>query len=169
MLKKDFIAKVSEILNQQGITKKISVPDTALTITDDEGGSKRIVIKIPKRSAQYNQQDVKNIIDACLAVMEDCVKRGDELTFTGIGTLGVKYRAPRMVRAPMSDEWHQVPEHYSPYVKLGNIMQAAARIYGATLKDSQIRLPDPIYDIGDREMDFDEMNFGSEDGDEYGC
>ena len=143
------------------MTKKMAVPDAGLTIMDDHGHQKKFSVKIPDRSVFYNKKDVQNIVDACLAVMEDCLKRGEDIVMYGIGTFGLKYRAPRMVKAPGSDEWQQIPEHYVPYWKFGNVMQNAARIYEAALRDSKINLPDPVYDDGDLDEDF-------EDGEENG-
>jgi nucleoid DNA-binding protein len=143
--------------------KKVSVPDGVFYVVDEEGNSKKISIKVPDRSMGYNKQDVKNIVDACLAVMEDCLKRGDDLTFYGIGTMGLRWRAPRMTKPPMSDEWVQIPGHYVPYFKFGNVMQSAVKIYEQSLKESQINIPEPIYDIGDKEIDF-ELEDGDDDG-----
>lgn len=155
IFKQDFIKKVTDVLGENDIKKRMSVPNTNLTVTDEEGNSKKFAVKIPDRYMLYNHKDVQNIVDACLAVMEDCLKRGDELTMYGIGTLGLKYRAPRMVKIPLTEEWTQVPEHYVPHMKFGNTLMSAARFYEASLRESQISVPEPIYDIGDKELDFD--------------
>lgn len=145
----------------------MSVSDTQLYISDDFEHKYRITVNIPDKEVYYTKKDVANIIDGCLAVMEDCLKRGEDLSIYGIGTLGVKYRAPRMVKTPGSDVYHQVPEHYAPNVQFGNIFKTAAKIYGANLKESQINLPDPIYDIGDRPIEF-EYDMFDEDGEDDG-
>lgn len=135
----------------------MTAPNTFFNISDDQGHKKRFTVKPSDYEVSYNKSDVQKVVEACLAVIEDCIKRGEDINFYGIGTIGVKYRAPRMVKEPLSDVWHQVPEHYIPYWKFGNVMLRAAKIYENALRESQVNLPDPIYDIGDRELDFEDM------------
>lgn len=166
MQKKDFISKVDEVLRDNDVKKKVSVPDTFFYVMDDSGNKKKLYVKIPDRTVSYNKADVQNIVDACWAVVEDCLKRGEDLTFYGIGTFGLKWRAPRMTKAPMTDDWYSIPGHYVPNFKYGNILQNAVKIYEQNLKESEINVPDPIYDIGDREFDFDSLyDMPDEDGD----
>ena len=141
----------------------MSAPNSNLTITDDSGDSRRITVRIPDRQIPYNKRDIGIVIDACLAVMEDCLRRGEELTFYGFGSMGLKWRAPRMVKAPMSDEWTEIPGHYVPNFKFGNVFQSAVKIYEQSLRESKIQLPDPVYDMGDEGFDFDAYVAGSFD------
>lgn len=154
------------MLKENGITKRMSVPNTQFYVVDDRGNKKAFTVNIPPRDVALNRTDILNVVDACLAVMEDCIKRGEDLTFYGIGTLGLKWRAPRMVKAPGSDEWMEVPEHYVPCIQFGNVLKTAARIYEASLHESRINTPDPIYDIGDRPMEFSYDDYYGEDDDE---
>lgn len=151
--KQDFITKVSEVLRDHDVTKSVSVPNTYITILDDKENKRKLPVKIPDRQIAYTKTDIRNIVDACLAVMEDCLRRGEELTFYGFGTMGSKYRAPRMVKKPMTEEWCDIPGHYVPYMKFGAVFQNAVRFYEMVMKESTIDLPDPIYDPGDRPID----------------
>jgi DNA-binding protein HU-beta len=170
MQKKDFISKVDEVLKNNDLKKKVSVPDTFFYIMDDFGNKKKLSVKVPDRLVSYNRADVQNVVDACLAVIEDCIRRGEELTFFGIGTFSLKWRAPRMTKAPLTDDWYSVPGHYVPSFKCGSILNTAAKLYEQSLKEKELNVPEPIYDIGDRELDFETM-YGDcyeEEGDEDG-
>lgn len=156
MFKKEFVYAVCDVLKDNDITKKIAVPNYPLYVVDDHDNKKMFSIKVPDREVNYTIADVRNVLDAMLAVMEDCLKRGDEITLFGVGTFGVKRRAPKMVKLPGTDEWTTVPEYYSPYVKFGNVFKSAARLYGKVLDESSITLPDPIYDEDDESEDGDE-------------
>jgi len=153
MNKAELTTKVSEVLRNNGITKHVNVASYPMYISDDEGNQKKFVVPIPAREVPFNKVDAGHFIDAFFAVLEDCIRRGEELNIYGIITFGLKVQSARMLKIPGSDEYISVPPKMIPYVKFGNMLKTAARLYDAKVKESRIELPPPIYDSCESEDD----------------
>lgn len=146
MNKPELVSKVGEVLRTSGIKKAVSVPDCSLYVMDDAGNKKKFTVSVPDREVQYTIRDVSNILDGIFAVVEDAIKHGEEIHLYGIGSLKLSKRAAGMMKVPDKDEWYEVPEHYIPYFKVGEVIKQAARFYDATLAKSKIDPMAPIYD-----------------------
>ncbi len=151
MNKTDLISKAGEVLRTNDIKRMVSVPDYSLYVMDEDGDKKKFTVSIPDRYVNYTRRDVSNCLEAILAVIEDCVKHGEEVNIYGFGTLKLSKRAAGMMKVPDKDEWYEVPEHYIPYVKIGAVIKQAARYYDGVLKDSEVELLPPIYDFCESE------------------
>lgn len=146
MNKADFIKVVARTLRENKATKTVSIPKRVFTISDDTGKSSSFTVKSSDREVMYTIDDVETVIECCIAVLEDAIKHGDSVSFHGIGSLGVAYRMPKMVRIPDTGEWTEIPGHYSPKFSVGALLRMDAKIYEESLNDTMPSLPPPVYD-----------------------
>lgn len=135
MNKKEFIARVTDALRSNNMRKPVSVNKHTFHITDNEGNAADFVIKRKDKNVIYTIDDVSNIVDACLAVIEDAVRCGEDVTMYGYGTLGVKYRAGRTTIDPHYGRECEVPARYVPKFTYGKILKMAALDYEMKMRD----------------------------------
>lgn len=135
MNKKEFISKVAETLRENNLRKPVSMRKHTFHITDDDGNSADFNIRKQEKSVLYTVDDAANIIDACLAVILDSIKNGEEINIKGFGSLGLHYRAARRTKEPNSGEWCEIEARYVPKFAYGNDLRMAARLYEASLAD----------------------------------
>ena len=138
MNKKDLISKTTEVLRANNIRKPISIPKQVFHISDDEGNSKDFVVRKTDKSVLYNTNDVSEILDACMAVIEDSLRRGEEVYVHGFGTLTVQKRAARQTKHPDTREVIYIDERYIPKFSFGNNLRMAAKMYELSLNDKSI-------------------------------
>lgn len=136
MTKKDLIGRVVSVLQSNGVSKKISTPKQVFHISDDEGNHKDFVVRKTDKEVFFNANDVAFIIDACLSVVEDAIKHGEEVTLHGFGTLGLYHRAARKTKKVGTDEWIDIDARYVPKFVSGNNLKIAAKLYEMSLSDS---------------------------------
>lgn len=135
MNKKEFITRVTDALRSNNMRKPVSVNKHTFHITDNEGNAADFVIKRKDKNVIYTIDDVANIVDACLAVIEDAIRCGEDVTMYGYGTLGVKYRAARTTIDPHYKNECEVSARYVPKFTYGKILKTAARDYEMKMKD----------------------------------
>lgn len=148
MNKRDFIRSVSEVLRDNNIKKPISIPKQVFHISDDEGNTRDFAIKKIDKTAIYTINDVNAIIDACIYVIQECLKKGDPITIHGFGTLGLRYRKPRTTKSVNNNEDIVIEGRYVPKFTFGNDLRMCAKVYELSLSD-RIPEPEPIYDKAD--------------------
>lgn len=136
MNKRELVSRVSNVLRENGVAKPVSSPKKVLHISDDEGNCRDFIVKQVNKKVLFNINDINSIIDACLAVIEDSIKRGEEVSIHGFGTLGVHKRAGRVTKHPITQEWVNVDERYVPKFSFGNNLRTAAKLYELSLKDN---------------------------------
>lgn len=129
MNKKELISRVTEALRVNNMRKPISVKKHTFHITDEDGNAADFHIKQQDKNVLYTVDDTANIIDACLAVILDAIKNGEEISIKGFGNLGLHYRAARRTKEPNSGEWCEVEARYVPKFAYGNDLRMAARLY----------------------------------------
>ena len=135
MNKKEFATRVSETLRENNLRKPVSIRKHTFHITDSEGNSADFDIRRRDKSVIYTYDDVINIIDACVAVIIDALKRGEDVTIRGFGSLGLKYRATRRTKEPGTEKWCEIEAHHVPKFDIGNDLKMAARLYDLALKE----------------------------------
>ena len=135
MNKKEFISRVTETLRSNGLRKPVSVRKHTFHITDDEGNSADFNIRQQEKNVLYTVDDTANIIDACLAVILDAIRNGEDVNIKGFGCLGLHYRAARRTKEPISGEWCTVDARYVPKFAYGNDLRMAARLYEVSLAE----------------------------------
>lgn len=153
MNKKEFVARVTEVLRENDTKKPISAKKHVFHISDNEGNNADFVVKQKNKSVIYTIEDTTNIVDACLAVIEDALKRGEEISIHGFGSLGLHYRAARTTVDPYYGEPCEVEARYIPKFTYGKILRMAARLYELSLKESEVDLlPPPMDDFEDGDI-----------------
>lgn len=135
MNKKKLINKIVEVLHENNIRKPITAQKTVFHISDDYGNQSDFVVKKSDRGLLFTVKDVTEIVDACLAVIEDSIKHGEEISIHGFGTLGVHHRAARQTKHPDTGEPVHINARYVPKFSFGNTLRMAAKVYELSLND----------------------------------
>ena len=129
MNKKELSSRVAEVLRANNIRKPVSVKKQTFHITDEDGNTADFHIKHQEKNVLYTVDDTANVIDACIAVILDAIKNGEEISIKGFGSLGLHYRAARRTKEPNSGEWCEIEARYIPKFSYGNDLRMAARLY----------------------------------------
>ncbi len=137
MNKKELINKVVDVLKDNDIRKPISAQKTTLHISDDNGNKSDFIIKKSERGLLFTTNDITSILDAFLAVIEDSLKHGEDITIHGFGSLGVKHRAARQTKHPDTGEVVDVDARYIPKFNYGNTLRMAAKVYEMSINDTR--------------------------------
>ena len=137
MNKKELASKVADVLRLNDIRKPVKIKKHSFKITDEEGHIASFSVKPKDKMILYSVDDVLNIIDACLAVIIDAMKNGEEVAIRGFGSLGLHYRAARRAKQPGTDEWCEIDAHYTPKFFVGNDLKDAAKLYDINCKTRQ--------------------------------
>lgn len=138
MNRRDFLRRVSERLREDGARKPISIPKQTFHISDDEGNTRDFSIKQVDKNALYTINDVTTIVDTCIRVIEECMRKGEAVTFHGFGTLGLRYRKPRKTKIVNTDTEIDVAGRYVPKFTFGNNLRMCARAYEESLEDESV-------------------------------
>ena len=80
MNKKELSSRVAEVLRANNIRKPVSVKKQTLHITDEGGNTAEFHIKQQDKNVLYTVDDATNVIDACIAVIIDAIKNGEEIS-----------------------------------------------------------------------------------------
>lgn len=155
MNKKELASNVAELLRLNDIRKPVKIKKHTFRIVDEEGNAANFSVKRADKRVLYTNDDVNTIIDACLAVILDSIKRGEEINIRGFGVLGLHYRAARRAKQPGTEDWCEIEAHYVPKFFSGNDLKTAARLFDLSRKEQ---------DCAD---DFDYTSFDEEDGEDY--
>lgn len=129
MNRKELIERAAAILRESDTRKPIMIQRHTFTITDDAGSSAKFVVRRKEKDVLYNADDVSNIIDACLTAVIESLKRGEDVTIKGFGTISLHHRAARRTKEPNTGEWCEVEARYVPKIVFGKDMKMAARVY----------------------------------------
>jgi len=148
MNRRDFVKKVTDVLRKNDIKKPVSIPKQVFTISDNEGNTRDFSVKKTNKKVIYTLEDVSAIVDACLEVAMDSLKRGEEVNIHGFGALGLKYREERWTKSVRTGEKVIIEGHYVPKFSFGKTLRMCAKIYELSLKD-RLEEPEPIYDETD--------------------
>ena len=135
MNKKNLVDKVVSVLRDNDIRKNVASQKTTLHISDDDGNVSDFVIKKAESGLLFTGRDVSYILDAILAVVEDSIKHGEEVSIHGFGSLGVHQRAARQTKHPLTGEAVDVEARYVPKFNFGNTLRMAAKVYEMSQED----------------------------------
>lgn len=147
MNKRDFITRVSEEMRRRNIRKPVSIPKQVFHISDNEGNSKDFTIKSTDKSVLYNRDDVEAVVETCLYYAQECLKKGEPISFRGFGTLEVKYKKPRSAKNVYDGSEIIINGRYSPKFTFGNDLRMCAKMYELSLEERLKEIPDDEYDI----------------------
>ena len=145
MTKRDLISRTVAVLKDNNVRKPISIPKHAFHISDDEGNKTNFTIKKREKNVIYTSGDVEAILNACLYVIMDAIRHGEEVFIHGFGKLFLKYQKEHMVHNVLDNEVVKVEGRYSPKFACGNDLRRCAQIYEQSLKDQEINTPLPLF------------------------
>lgn len=135
MNRRDFIKKVACQLRDNNIRKPVSMPKQVFHISDDAGNSRDFIVRATDKSVLFTIDDIDAIVDACMYVIQETLKTGEEITFHGFGTLGVKYRQPRSTKSFDTGERLDIAGRYVPKFSFGKDLKLCARLYEISLAE----------------------------------
>lgn len=137
MNKKELASRAAEILRKNDVRKPVKLKKHTFCITDDDGNKANFVVKQSDKNVIYTNDDVNNVIDACITAILESIKKGEEINIRGFGVLGLHYRAARRTKQPGTEDWYEVEARYVPKFFYGNDLRVAARLYEVELKDKE--------------------------------
>ena len=140
MTKKELVSKATERLRENDERKKVIYPKQTFHITDDEGNRKDFSVRKTDKSVAYTTDDVKKIFEACLEVIIDSLKNGEEVSITGFGTFGLHYRSGRTIGG-FHGEQHKMKAHYVPRFWYGKDLRTSAELYRMSVEDENGEIP----------------------------
>lgn len=156
MFQREFAGKVASFLRKEGVRKSVFTPKHTFHISDDEGNQKDFSVKGRERIIPYTADDVTKVIEACIEVAKEALKRGDDIAIKNFGSLGIHYRKARHVKS--FDGVVRIAEgRYCPKFNPGKDLKACAMAYQASLED--IGEPQPLYEEGEFD-EFDDIDDG---------
>lgn len=144
MNRRGLISRVAEVMRDNEIKKPISLKKQVFHISDDAGNSKDFVVKQSKKNVLYTIEDVGAVLDACVSVIEECLKKGEPVTIQGFGSLGLKYRAARSTKRPDTGEFVEVSARYIPKFTFGNDLRLCAKLFEMSLEEKEKSISDEI-------------------------
>lgn len=133
MTRKGLVRAIASFLRENNIRKPVAIPRKTIHISDDDGNCRDLTFKGVDKQAPFTIDDVETIIDTCLYVIQESIKRGEPVTIHGFGSLGVKYRKPRSTYKYGTKERVAVPGRYIPKFSFGNDLRMCAKIYEISL------------------------------------
>lgn len=141
MNRKELVRNVSNVLRKNNIKKPIHTQKQVLHISDDDGNTKDFMIKKSDTNVVFTIDDIDAIIDACICVIQDALKHGDDVSIRGFGSLGLHYRKARTTKHPTTGEAVDVESRYVPKFVSGNGLKMCAKIYELSIEEKLRELP----------------------------
>lgn len=138
MNKKDLVSRVAEVLRENDVRKPVKIKKHRFQITDEEGNAANFTVKRADKQVLYTVDDINNIVDACIEVALESIRRGEEISIRGFGILGLHYRAPHRTKHPGTEDWYEIEAHYTPKFFCGNDLKAAAKVYDLSRKEKAV-------------------------------
>ena len=68
-------------------------------------------------------RDIETSVNTVLEYMSNSLVAGDRIEIRGFGSIGLRYRAPRIGRNPKTGEAVSVPGKYVPHFKPGRLLR----------------------------------------------
>lgn len=152
MNRKELVRRIANVMRENNIRKPVSSQKQVFHISDDEGNTKDFVVKKTDKGVLFTYDDVEAMMDTCLAVVGDSLKRGESVSIRGFGTLSLNYRKPRTNKHPVTHEDVEVSGRYVPKFESGKDLKMCAKMYELSLAE--------------RLSGYESPDFDEEDGDE---
>lgn len=135
MNRKELVRRIANVMRENDIRKPVSSQKQVFHISDDEGNSKDFVVKKTDKGVLFTYDDVEAVMDTCLAVIGDSLKRGESVSIRGFGTLSLNYRKPRVNKHPVTHEEVEVSGRYVPKFESGKDLKMCAKMYELSLEE----------------------------------
>ena len=153
MNKTELIQRVASVMRENNIRKPVSSQKKVFHISDDDGNVSDFVIKKSNKGVLFTVDDVSAVMDTCIAVIEDAIRRGEHVSVRGFGPLGVHYRKARTTKHPETGEIVEVSERYIPKFIFGSDLRMCAKMFELSLGEggsySNALIPDDEEEGGD--------------------
>lgn len=149
MNRKELVRRISNVMRENNIRKPVSSQKQVFHISDDEGNSKDFVVKKTDKGVLFTYDDVEAVMDTCLAVIGDSLKRGEPVSIRGFGTLSLNYRKPRVNKHPVTHEDVEVSGRYVPKFESGKDLKMCAKMYELSLEERLASYESPEFDEED--------------------
>ena len=81
--------------------------------------NKAQLVELVAEKTKTTKTQSELILDATLKVIQDTLKKGDEVKLVGFGTFSKSVRKPRQGRNPKTGESVKIPKSYVPRFKPG--------------------------------------------------
>ena len=158
MNKSGLVRDVAAVLKRNDVRKDMPAKKHVFYISDDEGNSKKFSVTQQGRGVHFNIADVEAIIDAMLFVINEAIKRGEQVNLLGFGAFKLRHLKHISVKDFNSDGTIDIPDRYTVKFVPGCDMKNSAAVYGTSIEDMRaITLP-----LGLAEDDDDELEDGEE-------
>lgn len=141
MNRKELVRLTSSVMRENNIKKPVYARKQVFRISDDSGNAKDFVIKQNDIGVSYTIDDIEAVLDACIYVIQEALKRGESITVRGFGSLGLNYRKARMTKHPSTGETVDIDAHYVPKFVSGNDLKMCAKIYELSIGEKLQELP----------------------------
>ncbi len=141
MNRKELVKRVVNTLRDKNIKKPVCVQKQVLHISDDDGNTKDFIIKKNDTGVAFTADDVDTIIDACIYIIQEALKHGDNVSIRGFGSFGVHHRKARTTKHPKTKEPIDIRAHYIPKFTAGNDLKMCAKIYELSITENLCELP----------------------------
>ena len=135
MVKKELLRRAAAVLRENGVKKPVSMPKQVFHISDDEGNKKDFVVRKTDKNLPYNAEDMEAMFDACVYVIQEALKAGEEVSIRGFGTFGLRYRSPRTAINVSDGEPIVIDGHFVPRFLFGTDLKRCAQFYEQSLAD----------------------------------
>lgn len=142
MNRKELVKRASNVLRTNNVRKPVHSQKQVFHISDDDGHTKNFVVKNSSANVLYTADDIEAVLDACIYVIQDALKHGDNVSIRGFGSLGLNYRKARATKHPDTGEPVHIDAHYVPKFVFGNDLRKCAKIYELSINE-QKRVPKP--------------------------
>ena len=147
MTKSELIRRAAVYLKEKGVRKPVSMPKQKFFVSDEEGNSKAFTIKQTEKTVMYNIDDITAMVDACIEIMEDALKNGEEIYIKGFGTLKLHLRKARWTYNPQTKEPIDVVARYLPKFTFGKELRMCAKLYELSLGNNDVNInEEPVQD-----------------------
>lgn len=135
MKTREFVDAIAIRLNEQGATKPAPSTRNIFYITDEDGNQSQFAVTKKGKDLRYTRKDVQNFLEAAMTVVEDCMRRGEEVYLKDFCRLYIHRRAERTVRHPSTGRISIVPVHYVPKFDAFSRIKRNSNIYEKMVKD----------------------------------
>lgn len=147
MNRKELTRRTAAVMRDSGVRKLVSSPKQVFHISDDEGNSKDFILRKSDKGVIFTSDDVEAMLNACLSVIEDALKHGEDISIRGFGTLGLQYRKARKAKHPDTGEDVDIEARYVPKFSFGNDLRLCAKMFELSLDEKvNSHIPEPRYD-----------------------
>lgn len=164
MNRKELVRRIANVMRENDIRKPVSSQKQVFHISDDEGNSKDFVVKKTDKGVLFTYDDVEAVMDTCLAVIGDSLKRGESVSIRGFGTLSLNYRKPRVNKHPVNHIKKYVFTWFGHVCKMLGVKNGYTRMYEEEI--NRLRVEKPEYEDEDDETLLVDAYSESQDGDE---